>query len=442
MFLENFMVMLKELSNEPVPVLPARGAWLEYNLNQKNLAEFIKLYYMLQDDASRNTFLKILSVSLRQYLTTNSGGTKFFDDETWAKYFAQAQKLDCVSDSYALDIIETFILEGYRYGNICVAKHGEVVLDCGAYTGNTALYFSRLVGPEGFVHAFEAMPDNYDKLCVNMANKGVSNVICKQVAIGGASGHLCFTPTASASSHVANVGISVRAISIDEYVRENNLGRVDFIKMDTEGGELAGLKGAVETIRRFRPKLAICIYHKASDFIELPAQILKIAPTYKFYMKHNSQNFWETVLFAIPGEAPYELPGRWYEVSLVYGIWQLISGDARAAQKQKRENLLKLYDCALSASNLYPAKVLYDTRNFHFSYYPLTRDGRLHYEFIFGYNSVRVSLHFEGHWAKHSGVIDEIYSASQISERIVRSSGIKACIMNAGNQMIMLTWWS
>lgn len=71
------------------------------------------------------------------------------------------------------------------------------------------------------------------------------------------------------------------------------------IKMDVEGAELESLKGARETILRNRPKLAICIYHKPEDMTEIPLYIKSLVPEYKFFVRHHSNYFAETVLYAI-----------------------------------------------------------------------------------------------------------------------------------------------
>lgn len=70
--------------------------------------------------------------------------------------------------------------------------------------------------------------------------------------------------------------------------------------MDIEGSELKALKGAEKTIRENKPRLAICIYHKRMDLIEIAAYLLKLVPEYRFYIRHYWSNMWETVLYALP----------------------------------------------------------------------------------------------------------------------------------------------
>jgi Trk K+ transport system NAD-binding subunit len=67
-----------------------------------------------------------------------------------------------------------------------------------------------------------------------------------------------------------------------ELVEELGLEKVDFIKMDIEGAEVDALIGAEETISQFKPKLAICTYHRPTDPIEIRRILLKYNPNYKF----------------------------------------------------------------------------------------------------------------------------------------------------------------
>jgi hypothetical protein len=78
----------------------------------------------------------------------------------------------------------------------------------------------------------------------------------------------------------------------------SNNTRIDFIKMDIEGAELPALKGAVKTIRKFKPKLAIAIYHSWDDFTGLPAFINSLDLGYRLFIGHYTIHAEETILFA------------------------------------------------------------------------------------------------------------------------------------------------
>jgi hypothetical protein len=74
---------------------------------------------------------------------------------------------------------------------------------------------------------------------------------------------------------------------------------VDFIKMDIEGAEMQALRGAEESIRRFRPKMAITVYHSLEDFWEIPKWIAQLGLGYRFYLRHFTIHQEETVLFGV-----------------------------------------------------------------------------------------------------------------------------------------------
>ena len=89
--------------------------------------------------------------------------------------------------------------------------------------------------------------------------------------------------------------------TIDKFCRENNI-KYDFIKMDIEGAEMSALKGGLETIKKYRPQLAISIYHSTSDFTDIPLFLNSVLENYTFKLGHYSYNLTETVLYAIPKE--------------------------------------------------------------------------------------------------------------------------------------------
>jgi FkbM family methyltransferase len=92
--------------------------------------------------------------------------------------------------------------------------------------------------------------------------------------------------------------------TIDAIARDLALDRLDYLKMDIEGGEIAALEGAAETIKRFRPQLAISIYHERSHYWRIPLMLGELCPRYRFYIKHYHYNCAETLLYAVPSERP------------------------------------------------------------------------------------------------------------------------------------------
>ncbi|MEA3498576.1 MAG: FkbM family methyltransferase, partial [Campylobacterota bacterium] len=62
--------------------------------------------------------------------------------------------------------------------------------------------------------------------------------------------------------------------------------KIDFIKLDIEGAEQDAIDGAIGTIKRDKPVLAICIYHKAEDWYKIPQKVLAINSEYKIYLRH------------------------------------------------------------------------------------------------------------------------------------------------------------
>ena len=72
-----------------------------------------------------------------------------------------------------------------------------------------------------------------------------------------------------------------------------------FIKMDIEGYELKALIGAKESIRKYRPRLAVCVYHKAEDIFDVSKCILDIHNDYKLYFRSYHMASTEAVLYAV-----------------------------------------------------------------------------------------------------------------------------------------------
>lgn len=150
------------------------------------------------------------------------------------------------------------------------------------------------------VYAFEPDLHNYTK-CEKAANLHFEDGVVKIVGKGTWSENktISFDASSDGRSHISESGgTSIEVVAIDDAIAPDE--KVTFIKMDVEGSELESLKGAKHTIRRCKPKLAICIYHKAVDMYEIPLYIKELVPEYKLYVRHHANGASETVLYAMP----------------------------------------------------------------------------------------------------------------------------------------------
>jgi len=87
----------------------------------------------------------------------------------------------------------------------------------------------------------------------------------------------------------------VEVDTIDNVLLEE---KVTYIKMDVEGAELAAIESARNTIMSYKPKLAICVYHKKEDLITIPKKILSLVPEYKLTLRAHAPMSISLVLYA------------------------------------------------------------------------------------------------------------------------------------------------
>jgi FkbM family methyltransferase len=209
--------------------------------------------------------------------------------------------------AHPLDLLNVFLLQQYAYrkgeGGLG-ALPGDTVIDGGGCWGDTALYFAERVGPGGGVHCFEFVPDNLRILRLNLElNQGLEpRVRVVPSALWSRSGErLPYSgegPATSVATNLDSGAGAVPTIALDDYVRELELPRVDFIKLDIEGAELQALQGAEDTLRRFRPRLAIALYHRLADFVDIPRYLEGLDLGYRLLLGHFTIHTEETVLFA------------------------------------------------------------------------------------------------------------------------------------------------
>ena len=201
-------------------------------------------------------------------------------------------------DNYSektFDVCGTMLGEGL-YGlvndkvNVSV-KSGDIVIDAGSWIGDFAAYAS-VKGAT--TYAFEPTAATFELLKktaelngnIIPVKKGLSdeNVSANLLHnAGNTGGNRIATP--SNSVNFAGTSSTIETTTIDDFVRENNLPRVDFIKADIEGFERHMLAGAQETLARFAPKLALCTYHLPDDPQVMAELIMKANPKYNIVQK-------------------------------------------------------------------------------------------------------------------------------------------------------------
>jgi FkbM family methyltransferase len=192
------------------------------------------------------------------------------------------------------------ITEGKNLG----PEKDDVVIDLGGCYGETAIFFSHLIGERGKVYSFEFIPGNISIYRRNLEvnNLGKERIEIIEHPVWDSSGKTIYYKEAGVKSKVTfekfegNEGES-STITVDDFVEKNNIQKLDFIKTDIEGAEPFALKGAVKTLAKFKPKLAISIYHNLDDFTGIIRQINELNIGYKFYLGHYTPAESETVLF-------------------------------------------------------------------------------------------------------------------------------------------------
>jgi len=134
------------------------------------------------------------------------------------------------------------------------------------------------------IYAFEANNLNYLELNNNINSLKLENINPVNLAIGDTNKEVNIEINEE-SSKISDKGIKVLMTTIDDYINKNNIKSVDLIKMDIEGFEQKALRGAIKTIKTFKPVLAITIYHNANDFFEIKPMLEDLDIGYQFYIK-------------------------------------------------------------------------------------------------------------------------------------------------------------
>jgi len=222
-------------------------------------------------------------------------GTSDYAEEVM-EYLSVYFKDECIIQLVSQVTLE-HQLKQYLEESIMEYKDGEVFVDCGCYDFESSERLMNLCNVKK-IYAFEPDVQNLEKVKSNIERlKCKDKVEVFNCGLWDNSASLYFNSSGDMMSKVCCDGkeeSKIEVVALDNVIRE----KVTFIKMDIEGSEMKALQGGRKLIQTYKPKLAISIYHKWEDLVDIPAYIHELVPEYKLSIRHYFYSPAETVLYA------------------------------------------------------------------------------------------------------------------------------------------------
>ncbi len=247
-----------------VPEVPVFGEDVfDYKLFLEKKKQIESLYEMLADEQSKKVLKNLIEYKL-------SGKPQYLYE----------------METDRMEVFESI----FDFGD------NENYLDLGAFTGDTVEEFLKVTkGNYAKIVAVEPAPKNFERLERFVKEKGLKNTQLINAAISDKRGEAFFSEKGGRNPFISENG----KYSVDMI----RLCDIDFkptyIKIDVEGFERETISGGIRMIKENCPKIAMSLYHKNLDFLELPLYLKSIEPGYKLYLRHHPYlPAWETNLYA------------------------------------------------------------------------------------------------------------------------------------------------
>ncbi len=156
----------------------------------------------------------------------------------------------------------------YEWGK-CRISPNDWVIDVGACEG----FFTRYAfHKKGNVCVIEAVPDLIEAIKLTLSYNKISGAVLVNGLLGNSSGSSLISIDLnhiSISHESKEKGIPIRKFTLDELINQRVIPRIDFIKADVEGAELEVIKGAVNSILKYKPKISLAVYHRVEETRQL-----------------------------------------------------------------------------------------------------------------------------------------------------------------------------
>lgn len=242
-----------------------------------------KVYHLPMQGYYKNTVYGLSYIKKYESQFQNAYNT--LEDEISKKVYLGILKHNISLDDQYFHEIEKYEIEGYFGTELYKNNGNEIIVDAGAYDGDTIEEFLKDTNRQyENIYAFEPDLDNFQTL--KMKNKNNDKVVPICAGLGERKETKTFRMGSGVSSRVDNEGNSeIEIETIDSFFETKT--PPTFIKMDIEGAEEAALLGGSKIIRDNLPTLAISAYHKMHDMYYLIELIRKLSSNkYNIYMRH------------------------------------------------------------------------------------------------------------------------------------------------------------
>lgn len=279
--------LVHENQNSKYAKLILKSLHLKYWFGQKKIVYsslYDEAWQVLLRDIDSNVF-KIAGLKFRNDINFKM---QFIDIFLSDPIYLDNTKFQSNDEYIAAKLLSTFYDEGsYQIGEVKLKK-GDIVIDAGANMGLFSLLAS--TNDVSKVYAFEPQKKVIEILNENIILNEMASIIeiiplglSDQSGILNLSHQGNFHGSASIffQRNDMNDAESIKCISLDNWVINNDIHHIDFIKADIEGAERNFLLGSSNILKEFSPRLAICTYHRPDDPIVLENIITKANPNYK-----------------------------------------------------------------------------------------------------------------------------------------------------------------
>ncbi len=276
------------LASPQISVIHAVGSWL--------------------DDAGMN-WCHIDDFIFRNHISDCLKVTDLFEDDYSKQLYSELIRCRIQGDYPKTDFVEKnqyFALPGFASEN-----SNTVIIDAGAYVGDTLeRYIWETNGVFKKYIAFEPDLGNFQALNCRLTrlrqewNLSENKIEVYPYAVGDKTSESCFVRYEANGGYGSRVVVqdnreiqenvsSIKTIAIDDFIKDC----FDFLKADIESYEYKMLNGAKTSIQKYKPKIAVCIYHNAVDFYQIPLLLHEFVPEYKMAIRHHVNVLSETVLY-------------------------------------------------------------------------------------------------------------------------------------------------